>query len=118
MPRTRDPKWGSMTPGSSHLSDEWHDMTPSGPKMSEKWVDQHPSSGHMSEKWVEIEAGSTEFSDKFHEMKQSEGRGEDYFMNPSGSDRTVPAKTVDKGSASVEKRRSIQHTEFGSTREI
>lgn len=86
MPNTRDPKWGSMKAGESHLSNEWHGMERSSGHMSEKWEGMKPSSGHMSEKWVEMEAGSAP-SNEWHEMKQ-EGRIDPYSMAPSSGDRS------------------------------
>ena len=117
MPDTKDPKWGAMKAGESHLSEEWHDMNPSSGHMSEKWVDMEHSSGHMSEKWIEMEAGSSDFSDRWHEMKQ-EGRMDPYAMHPSTGDRTVGMKEMKKEKPEIASERSIQHTEFGSTREI
>lgn len=116
FPNRKNVKWGSMTAGDSHLSDEWHGMEPSSGHMSEKWVSQEPSAPRMSEKWVEIETGGSPNSDKWHDMKQ-EGREDPYTMNPSTGDRTQPFKAMKKETPDNKVERKTQHTEFGSTRE-
>lgn len=95
FPGSKNPKWGSMVAGESHLSDEWHNLEHSTPHMSEKWEGMKPSAPQMSEKWVNIETGGTEFSDRWHEMKQ-EGREDPYSMFPSAGDRTQPFKPMAK----------------------
>src|SRR5690242_4851847 len=97
MPDTRDPKWGAMKAGESHLSDEWHEMEASECHTSEKWIEQRASTPHMSEKWVDICADESPNRDRWHEMKQ-EGRDDAYSMNPSSGDRTVGMKSQESNS--------------------
>lgn len=88
MPNTRDPKWGAMKAGESHLSDEWHGMEPSSGHMSDRYESMTPSKGHMSDRWVEMESeGSNE---EWNEMRQ-EKRIDPYAMAPSSGDRDEAA---------------------------
>lgn len=116
MPDTKDPKWGAMKSGKTHMSDEWTPMEPSDPRMSDKWDDMEPSAGHMSDKWVEQETDG-ESNPKWNEMKQ-ERRDDPYAMRPSAGDREIGTVSMKKVKPDNKVERANQHTEFGSTREI
>lgn len=117
MPDRRDVKWGSMTPGKSHLSDEYHEVRSGDSPSTDKWDGLDASTGHMSDRYVEMERGGSDLSDKWHEMKQ-EGRQDPYSMAPSSGDRSQGFKKMAKETPDNKVSRATQHTEFGSTREI
>lgn len=114
MPDTRDPKWGSMVAGKSHLSDEYSDMVSTGD--DGKWYELNSSLPRMSEKWVDV-ATEGELNPQWNELKQDK-RDDPYQMAPSDGKRPQPFKESKNAKPNTRVSRSTQHTEFGSTREI
>lgn len=118
MPDRKNDKFSEMRAGESHLSEEWHDMEPSSGHTSEKWVGMEPSKGRMSEKWDHFSNETNGMGGGKWDNMVNEKRTDPYAMHHSNGDRTVGMKSMKKQTPDNKDGRAIQHTEFGSTREI